>query len=69
MYVVAVKGTSEWYLCKTDIEAAIKVTALLARFPQEQIILAEELELTVLSADVALVDMDEGDDHDCDCEY
>ncbi|WP_366923210.1 hypothetical protein MFMK1_000065 [Metallumcola ferriviriculae] len=72
MYVVAVKDTSEWYYCKTDVDAAKKVTELLERFPKERIILAEEFELTVIKGEVEVMDVDEEDDHnhdDCDCDH
>ena len=63
MYLVAVKETEEWYLCSNDIDAAKKVTELMKRFPLERLILAEQLELTVVQGDVAFSSLD--DDHDC----
>ncbi|MBO8169445.1 MAG: hypothetical protein H0Z35_09715 [Thermoanaerobacteraceae bacterium] len=62
MYVVAVRGTDEWYECKTELEAARKVRELLQRVPQERILLAEELELTVIDGEVTIVEGTEEED-------
>lgn len=69
MYVVAVKGTKQWYYVKSDIDAAKKVTELLEHFSQEQIILAEELEVSVINGAVEVIEIEDEEDNDCGCDH
>ncbi|MHB1419400.1 MAG: hypothetical protein ACYCX4_07370 [Bacillota bacterium] len=59
MFVVAVRETDRWYLCENELEVALLVKQLLADFPQDKIIVAEQWQLTVLDGEVTVIEVDE----------
>ncbi len=54
MFIVAVRGTNSWFECETEIDAARKINLLLENYPQDRILVAEELALTVVDGDITI---------------
>ncbi|GAW90842.1 hypothetical protein [Calderihabitans maritimus] len=56
MYIVAVKDTTFWQRCENELEVAELVKKLMSEYPQERIIVAEELDLVVLEGEIQLLE-------------
>lgn len=52
MYIVAVRGTPVWRECATESEAVKTIEELTKEYPQENIILAEQLELVIMDGEI-----------------